>query len=204
MYPNNSQYTNPADYLNQISTHIPQKKNILSGKPPLLIAGVGAVILLILIMTISSLFTGGVKPTEQLAARLVSTSSTAESATANLKSSQLRALNSNLKLYLTNTIRDITPILAANSVKISSLNKKAVAAESNVDLLSTLEDARLNAVYDRTYAREMSYQLDTILTLMLKINNSTTSKSLKTFLADARTNLVEIQKQFSAFNLTTG
>lgn len=203
MYPNNNQYTNPADYLNQISTHIPQKKNFLSGKPPLLVAGVAAVILLVLIMAVSSIFSGGIKPTEQLAARLVSTSSTAENATTNLKSSQLRALNSNLKLYLTNTIRDITPILATDGVKISSLNKKATAAESNVDLLSTLEDARLNVVYDRTYAREMSYQLDTILTLMLKINNSTNSKSLKAFLADARTNLEAIQKQFSDFNLTT-
>lgn len=202
MYPNNNPQTNPADYLSQISSHIPQKKNFLSGRP-ILAVGIGAVILLIIIMAISSILSGGVKPTEQLAARLLSTETTATSATTNIKSSGLRALNSDLKLYLTNTVRDITPLLTTDKINIKSLDKKVTAAESNTELLSTLEDARLNAVYDRTYAREMAYKLDTILTLMLQINNITKNKDLKSFLTNARTNLEPIQKQFADFNLAT-
>jgi len=203
MYPNDDQPINHADYLNQISSHVPQNKNILTGKPPILIAGVAVVILLVIIMGISSLFSGGIKPTEQLAARLLSTETTANSATANVKSSQLRALNSNLRLFLTNTIRDITPILTSEKINIKSLDKKVLAAESDADLLVVLDDARLNAVYDRTYAREMAYRLDTILNLMLQINNNSTNKSLKTFLLDTRTNLEPIQKQFQDYNVAT-
>jgi len=203
MYPNDDQPINHADYLNQISSHVPQNKNILSGKPPILIAGVAVVILLIVVMAVSSLFSGGIKPTEQLAARLLSTESTANSATTNIKSSQLRALNSNLRLFLTNTIRDITPILTSEKINIKSLDKKVLTAESDADLLIVLDDARLNAIYDRTYAREMAYRLDTILNLMLQINNNSRGKDLKTFLLDTRTNLEPIQKQFQDFNVAT-
>ena len=202
MYPNNNQQTNPADYLNQIAPHAP-KKSFFSGKPRWLTIGIGVVVLLIIIMAISSILSGGINPTERLAARLLSTETTAKSATLNIKSTQLRALNSNLTIYLTNTIRDVTPLLTSEKINIKSLDKKVTAAESNVDILARLEDARLNAKYDHIYAIEMATQLDTILTLMLQINNNTSSKSLKSFLADARTNLEPIQKQFDDFNQTT-
>jgi hypothetical protein len=203
MYPNNNQYTTPVDYLNQIAPNAP-KKSFLNGKPPILLAGTTAVLLLIIVMSIGSLLSGGPKPTAQLAARLLSTETVASGATTNLKNSQLRALNSDLKLYLTNTIRDITPLLTNQNINIKSLDKNIVASESNADMLSRLEDARLNAVYDRTYAREMAYQLDTVLTLMLQINNDTNSKSLKSFLTDARSNLEPIQQQFDSFNADNG
>ena len=204
MYPNNPQPTNPTpvDYLNQIAPQAPKKQNIFMGKP-ILAAGIIAIVLLLIVIIIGGILSGVIKDTDRLAARLSSTSSTADSSTANIKSSQLRAINSNLKLYLTNTIRDITPILTKEGVNIKSLGKQVTNAESNTDLLATLEDARLNGIYDRTYAREMAYQLDTILTLMLQINNNTGNKDLKSFLTDARTNLEPIQKQFSDFNLAT-
>ena len=202
MYPDNNQQPNHAEYLNQIAPKSSRKSNILQ-KRPILTAGIGAAILIIIFIIINGIFSGSVKPTEQLAARLLSTADTSNSATANIKSSQLRALNSDLKIYLTNTIRDITPILTTSSINIKSLDKKTISIESNADLLSRLEDARLNVVYDRTYAREMAYQLDTVLTLMLQINNSTSNKTLKSFLSNARTNLEPIQKQFSDFNLAT-
>jgi len=203
MYPNDDQPINHADYLNQISSHVPQNKNILTGKPSILIVGIAAVILLIIIMGISSLFSGGIKPTEQLAARLLSTESTANSATANLKSSQMRELNTDLRSFLTNTIRDITPILTSEKINIKSLDKKVLTAESDADLLEVLNDARLNAVYENTYAREMAYRLDTILNLMLQINNNSSNRNLKTFLTNARTELEPLQKRFQDFDIAT-
>ena len=201
MYPNDNQPTNPADYLSQIAPHAPKKTNFLQ-KRPILIAGIGLGIIIMLFVIIGSL-SSGMGPTEQLAARLLATESTANDATTKLKSTQLRAINSNLKNYLTNTIRDITPIIATENIKINKLNKNVLSAESNTDMLAILEDARLNAIYDRTYAREMAYQLDTVLTLMLQIYNNSNSKSLKSFLTDARTNLKPIQKEFEDFNLAT-
>lgn len=197
--PNTNKPINPGEYLNQIAAQGPKKPNIFRDQP-LILAGAVAILLLIIIIVVSSL-SGNSKLTEKLAARLTTTEQTAQSATTNLKSSQLRALNSNLKSYFANAINDITPILASDNIKIKSLDKNVLTAESNADLLSTLEDARLNAVYDRTYAREMAYQLDTIMTLMLQIYNNTSNKELRTFLDNARKNLEPWQKEFADFNL---
>ena len=73
-------------------------------------------------------------------------------------------------------------------------------SESNEKILAKLEDARLNAIYDRSYARELSYQLETTMSLMRQIYNKTKNKDLKTFLEESYNNLEPIQKQFSDFN----
>jgi len=200
MNPNDNQPI-PSDYLNQIAAQPPKKVNFVR-KQPILIGGV-AIIAVIIILTIISSLSGGIKPSEQLAARLIATKSVADDATSKIKSPELRALNSNLKIYLTNTIRDIAAPLLKDKINVNRLDKKATVAESNVQLLATLEDARLNAIYDRTYAREMAYQLDTVLTLMRQIYNDTSNKDLKSFLDSKIENLVPIQKQFADFNSAT-
>jgi hypothetical protein len=197
MNPNDNQPI-PSDYLDQIAPQVPRKTSFLIGRP-VIIGGLVIAIIVIILMTISSL-SGGTKPTEQLAARLVATGSITDGATSNIKSTQLRALNSNLKIYLTDAIRDIGPLLIDDDINIVKLDKKVVLAESSTEMLTTLEDARLNAIYDRTYAREMAYKLDTILTLMRQIYGDTKNKDLKSFLGDKIENLEPTQKQFADFN----
>jgi hypothetical protein len=202
MYPNNNQSISPGDYLDQIAPHTPNKMKFLNNKP-ILLTGITAIVLLLLVLIIGVLLPSGTKLTERLAARLTITESTIESSATNIKSSQLRGLNSSLKIYLTNTIRDITPILKSENVDINKLSKNTTSIESDADLLAGLEDARLNAMFDRTYAREIAYKLATILTLMRKIDNSAGSSALKAFLDDAITSLEPIQKGFANFNLAT-
>jgi hypothetical protein len=67
-------------------------------------------------------------------------------------------------------------------------------------MTTDLDNARLNAVYDRTYSREMAYKLATVLTLMQQIYESTNNKSLKNFLVNAYKNLEPTQKNFTDFN----
>ena len=74
----------------------------------------------------------------------------------NLKSGALRSTNSNLAIFLTNANRDIAAPLSANGIDIKKLDSSVVAAEKGDELKQTFEDARLNAVLDRTYAREMT------------------------------------------------
>jgi len=199
MYPNENQPTPPPeDYLNQIAPKIIKKTDILRNKL-IIIGGISIVVVLIAII-IANIVSGMVNQTEQLAARLLSTEVILNNATSKTKSTQLRTSNGNLKLYLTNTIRDITPILKKEAVNINNLNKKIKVIESNTTVLSTLEDARLNATYDRVYAREMSYKLDTIITLMDQIQKRSSDKAMKTFLQDAIINLKPIQTQFADFN----
>jgi hypothetical protein len=202
MYPNNEKPTNPADYLNQIAPQGPKKANFIQ-KKPILFASIGLVILIMSFIIIGNL-SSGVGPLEQLAARLLATESTTNDATTKLKSTQLRTINSNLKSFLTNTIRDITPIIADENINIDKLDKKILSSESNTDMLAVLEDARLNVTYDRTYAREMAYQLDNIIILMNQINKNTTNNTLKTFLSDRTINLEPIQKDFADFNAANG
>jgi len=198
MYPNDEKPLPPPDYLNQIAPQAPRKAGFLH-KQKILIAILGAIVILVIIV-IGSLLLGGTRSTEKLAARLIATESITDGATSKIKSTQLRAINSELKIYLTNTIRDIEPILTKINTNIKKLSKNATSAESSEKMLATLEDARLNAVYDRTYAREMSYQLDTILTLMHQISSDTGNKELKSFLESAENNLEPTQKQFANFD----
>ncbi|NTW61432.1 hypothetical protein HGB24_01955 [Candidatus Saccharibacteria bacterium] len=192
----------PTDYLNQIAPSSPQKKGLFNGQPILLLSII-AIALLIFVIVMSIVTGNSLSKTEILAARLKSTANTVDSATSKIKSSDLRALNSNLKLQLTNIIRDITPILAKESIKIDKLSKTVLDQESNTAMLAKLEDARLNVIYDNTYAREMAYQLSTVLNLMTQVYNSTSKNDLQSFLKTSYANLKPLQKQFADFNLTT-
>lgn len=201
MYPDNNQQTDSSSYLDQIAPPSAGKSSVFSQKPVLIGAiCLGVIILITIISIVSSILSSNIGPTERLAARLMSTKSTVSSSVKNLKSTKLRALNSTLGVYLTNTIRDATPILASDGIQIGELGKKVTAAESNEKLLATLEDARLNAIFDRTYAREIAYQLDTTLTLMRQIYKSTGNKELKNFLDSAYKSLEPTQKQFADYN----
>lgn len=199
MYPNdNQQPIVPIDYLNQIAPKT-QSRNILLRSKPILF-GLIAIVVLVIAIFIGNILNGNNNLPEQLAARLLSTQEVATDATDKIKSSQLLSYNSSLTIYLTNTIRDITPLLAKKNIKINKLNADIVKTESNTKLLSKLEDARLNVIYDRTYAREMAYKLDTTLTLMEQIYKTTGDKNLKSFLEAAYKNLTPTQKQFEDFN----
>jgi len=203
MYPNDNQPpVSPTDYLNQIAPQTTRSKfDLLHQKPSrLVLIGLGAACIIVIILSIVVGLMTGSSNVEHLAAKLNSTQSIALSATDNLKDTQLRKLNSDLKLFLTNTIRDATPIFAKSGVKMDSLSASVTKAESNTTTLATLEDARLNAVYDMKYARVMAYQLDTVITLMQQIYKSTGNENLKSFLISAYKSLEPTQKQFADFN----
>ncbi len=209
MYPNDDQQPPSApepsiDYLNQIAPKQPGVKQLFSQKRTIiLVALLGAVILSIGLLILNSVL-GNSKPTETLAAQLVAADNISSDANSKIKNSQLRATNSNLTIYLTNTIRDIDKHLSNQGVKMNKLNKSVVDEQKESETLSELEDARLNATYDRSYAREMSYRLETMLASMRKIHGSTRNTELKNFLQVSYDNLEPIQQQFADFNATNG
>lgn len=200
--PDPQQY--PVDYLNQISSQ-PQKPGLSGNKFFLLLGGalVGVIVIAIALFALSS----GSGPKEKmqiLAARLQTLQTVASDAQKTIKSGQLRTTNSNLTIFLTNTNRDIAEPLAGVGVDVNKLDEKIIAQESGEELIADLEDARLNAVYDRTYAREMSYQLDTVSVLIREIYNSTNNAAFKTFLENTDANLQPLREQFSEFNAANG
>ena len=186
------------DYLNQIA---PQRQKNAPNKL-LVIIGILAILLIVAVAAIGLSGLGGASSStklQTLAARLATLQDVSEKAQPNLKSNQLRATNSSLTLYLAGTNRDIAEPLAHNGIDVKKLDKSIVTKEKNPALTESLEDARLNAIYDRTYAREMSYQLSTTLLLMDDIDGSTKSKSLHAFIETTRGNLEPIEKQMSDF-----
>jgi hypothetical protein len=121
----------------------------------------------------------------------------------NIKSNDLRATNSNLSIFLANTSQGMADPLEKNGVSVTKIDKTITQAESGEELTAKLEDARLNAVFDRTYSREMSYQLTALEALMKSIYGNTKSKSMKSFLQTTDDSLVPIKKQFDTFNATS-
>jgi hypothetical protein len=193
--------TPSIDYLNQIAPQTP-KRFRLTHMQLIIVVALAIVTIIVLAVVIGAF--NNKDPLEHLSAKLQSTEIVVGDAQSKIKSTQLRALNSNLKIYLTNTNRDIAPLLLQDSVNVAKLDKNIVASEATNDITDRLEDARLNAIYDRTYAREIAYRLETTLALMHQINDSSASKDLKTFLIAAIANLEPTQQSFADFNATNG
>ena len=193
----------PSNYLDQIA--VPQNKPGMGNKLFLGVIG-GALLIVIMLVVGMVLSSGGSSKaisTQRLALRLQTLQKVADDSHKNIKSSTLRSIDSNLTAYLVNANRDIeTPLKAAN-IDIKKLDKKLVAEEDGKKLTAALEDARLNATFDRTYAREMSYQLETTATMMSSLYKTTKSKSLKSFLEPSYKDIKSLQKQFSDFSASS-
>lgn len=199
MYPNQQPQNYSVDYLNQIAPQAPKRGLDPKFKLIAIILGIATIVTIALVI-ITSLGGSPKENLQQLAARLQTTETIATGAQANLKSSELRSLNGSLKILLTNTNRDIAEPLKLSGISVGKLDKSIVAKENGSKITDTLEDARLNATYDRTYAREMSYQLETVTLLMQQLYKDASSESLKTFLDTSYKNIQPIQKQFSELN----
>lgn len=198
MNPDNNPY--PNNYLDTIAVQ-PQVKTM---SPVLLWTVIGGVLVFAVVVLLLVL-NGGSSSTDSLTrfgARMNSLQAISEDSQENLKSSDLRTLNSNLTLVLTNANRDLKEPFTTLGIKPE--NKKLatvteVAAET-AELNGRLEDARLNAVFDRTYAREMSYYLKSLRMDIRHIYKSTKNTELKQALETTDSNLSPIVSGFSGFN----
>lgn len=189
------------DYLNQIAPHTPNKSPFKFGFRTVILGAIAAVILVIILVAIVSAINSSKKgPWEQLSAKLTTTQAVVDSSTVRLKNSQLRSLNSDLKLYLTNTQRDLATPLGLLDINPAKLPESVTTKENSTGITERLEDARLNAKFDSTYAREMSYQLATIQALYLKLYKSTGNTKTKAFLDNSYKNLGPTQKSFAEFS----
>ena len=197
----NPQHQLPPNYLDEIA---PQavKRSFAIGKMPLIILiGILAIIILcVLIAVANQIGASRTQPWERLSARLTSTSKVADSSEGKIKNSQLRSINSNVKISLTNTQRDLIKPLTTIGIKSEKLTPSIVSSESSDAMLARLEDARLNAKYDSTYAREMSFQLANLLTLLQQLYSSSSNVANKSFLQTTYNNFAPIQKSLSEFS----
>lgn len=191
-----------SDYLNQIAAPAPVKT-----LNPLVIWGLigGLLVLVVLVVVFVSAAAGGGNSSSSLAsvgAKIDNLKTVSEGAQKNIQSGELRSLNGNLTLVLTNADRDMSEPLSAKKIKLSDKkNSDITKVNSDFEALNNrLEDARLNAVYDRTYAREMTYALKTLHNDMGLLYKSTGSTSLKKALNTTDDNIEPLIDSFSRFN----
>jgi hypothetical protein len=199
MNPQNGQ--TPLDYLNQIAPEAPKQRKIGLNFRTVII---GAIILVMLVsilsLSVGALVNSRREPWHELAARLATTKTIAEDATKKLKNSQIRSANSDLRLYLTNAQRDLAAPLRIQEINPERLSASVVQRERATAMIERLEDARLNAKFDSTYAREMSYQLATILSLYQELYSAGGTAGTRQFLETSYDNLLPIQTTISDFS----
>jgi len=213
MQPNNPyeqpQYQQPraqpqplsTEYLNAIA---PQTQ-VKTMNPIVLWGLIGGLLLLAIITVIGiSSITGG-KSTSSLtsvAATLDRLKTVTTDAQENIQNSDLRTLNSSLDLSLTNVNRDLSEPLKAQKINLKDKKNSTIhdVTDEFDELDTRLEDARLNAVFDRTYAREMAYTLKKLRSDMTTLSKRSSSKDIKEALQTANENLGPLVEGFSEFN----
>ncbi len=201
MNPQNGQ--TPLDYLNQISPEAPKptRFGFHFNLKTVLLLGVIVIIVMIVLANISSAISNArVEPWERFSARLATTGDIVDDSSSKIKNSQLRSLNSDLKLYITNTQRDLAVPLSNINVNPAQLPATITTEEAGTEMIDRLEDGRLNAKYDSTYAREMTYQTATLLSLIQQLYSISGTEATKEFLTTAYDNLVPTYKALSEFS----
>lgn len=192
---------NSKEYLDYISS---KKSKAVVGKlgvKSLIAIGAGIIVVFFITLTIVNITTGVQRqPLETLTARLASTETLVKDAQVNLSSSELRSINSSLGIVLTNINRDIKEPMQKAGVDPARLSGSVRDKESFSDTKNRLEDARLNGVFDRTYAREMEYILSSTLALIKELEQTRSQQSLLTFLDATSQNLEPAQASFAEFN----
>lgn len=203
MQPNNpyEQPQVPSNYLDQIAPTAQVKTlnpillwGLIGG---LLIAGIA------IVFAVSSASSGPSSSSlTAVAAKLDNLKTTSDKAQKNIRSSELRTVNSSLTLTLINSNRDLAESLKMQEISLKDKKNKTIVSASKdaTDQNARLEDARLKDTFDTTYAREMKYSLTLLRNDMTVLYKKSKSKSLKTTLKTGYDNLTPLLEEFSSFN----
>ena len=206
---------NNKEYLEQISA---QTRPVKTGKGPfglefnaktikILIGVAVAALLIIIIGAISG--SGGDKNSErdyvdQIYLRSNNLMSAISNYNKRVKSSELRSMGNSLNAVLAELNFNITTILkedfAAKSVGKPDKDKTQTTEDAIAEELNeTLENARLNGVLDRTYAREFAYQIGLLESLESETVAKKEKETLINMLTASEENLEQLYDQFNNF-----
>ena len=197
------------DYLNQISQSnrpvIKKENKLLSSK--LLLFGVGAVILLFIVIIIGAILSGNKGGEKNLSIRLLlhldNTSTLVQEYQPSIKSSNLRSNSASLYSVLTNTSRELTTFLEEKYAFNSKDAEANIVEEADLDkdnLETELFNAKINGLLDRTFAHKMAYEIAIFLAEESKLLNSTSDASLKSIIETSHESLENLYDNFDNFS----
>ncbi len=194
----------PIDYLNQIAA-----KDTAKGFSRKQIALLGGILIVafgaFLTMMLLSRAGGGQNVSQMgqiLILRTNALAETAKNSQQNIKNQSLGNDNSALAVQLTSASATLSQTLSTAGINVKKTDKNVAAAEAanSEELQATLDDAHLSGTFDRVYAREMAYQLQTLLLLIDDINSRTSNQTFREQLEATRKNLEPIQKKLDSFS----
>lgn len=189
------------EYLNEISG----ANAAQTGGPSKLVMIIAGVVgLLAVILFAVMLFASGPSASDKATdvyLRIQTLESLASESQDDLRNNDLRAINSGLALQLTNSLNDLQEPLGNAGVDTGKISKNSSGAETAYAsaIQSDFDDAKLNVQLDNTYAREMSYQLETLRAMMQSTYDATSSASLKEALDNTDKQLAPFREKLSNF-----
>lgn len=189
----------PASYLDQIAAPA-QRKTM---QPWQLWGMIGAVLLVVIVSFLMLMSGGKGQPQKMtdLVYRVQALENLTSTSGKQIQSSRLQALNASLNTILTGIDQQSADSLAIYNIKkLPSAPKTSPITGEYTDLTAKLQDAELNVVFDRTYAREITYQLSIMQSEMKGIYDHSSSKTVKNYLEKSSDNLAPLQKEFADFN----
>lgn len=199
-------------YLQQIATKpngakSPQKGgNFLDLPPKVLYFVVGGLILAVLIIVIGSIMgnrpaanTSG--PIERISLRSKNLNTALTKYSRELKSSNLRSMATSLSSVMSGLESSSATILKSDFGKTSSTDKAITAEETALitSLNETLDNAKLNGLLDRTFVREITSQISTLIILNTDSLKKLSNPTSKTSLQGSLENLQNLHEQFSNY-----
>ena len=192
----------PADYLDQIAAQ--PRTDTMS---PLMLWGLIGGGLLIAVFFVVILFSSsGPSKTERFTGyvqRVQSLRSVVSDSAQTIQSSQLRSHNSTLGTLLGGAEQGATTFIGQYDLKeMPEIAEGSSLAIEFSELTSTLDDARLNAVFDRTYAREMAWQLGQLRSELQILYDGARDNDFQEYLVETDKNIEPLVKRFSEFNDT--
>ena len=116
----------------------------------------------------------------------------------NIQSSDLRNINSNFVFILTGANQGVAPFITEKVKKKDPAVLEATAEAK--ELSDKLEEARLNALYDRVYAREMRFTITNLRTQMKVLYDKSNNDELRAYLASTDENFEKVNTELEAFN----
>ncbi len=123
-----------------------------------------------------------------------------------VKSSKLRSMGTSLISVLNETQYSLITILKDDfGIKNPEKpeNEKILEEENNImaEYLSNLENAHLNGLLDRTYLRELTFQIGTLISLEHEALSVAKNSRLESALNTSIENLNQLYEQFQDYNV---
>ena len=130
-----------------------------------------------------------------LYASYIDTTEVTKNSGKNITSSQLRSFNGSLQTFLLNSGTQMEGPLEQMGINVSSLRSDAKKPPyHDEEMAKKLEEARLLDTYDRVYASEVSYKLNTMSATIQKVKETNSRQDMQEYLETTEASLTTLQE----------